>query len=131
MSWKEGLSDFPFLSYIQWWNVVRGEALQTFYPTGSDLKKIHVSPDFSTFVTIDNIGILYILKRVSWGQCDLDHKNASLLTTKILWSIKEQVYMCPLQPPQSVKHEAFTGKHRSMHQLLKFSSGTKWLYCYD
>lgn len=51
--------------YIKWWNVAKGEALQTFYPTGSALKKIHVSPDFSTFVTIDNIGILYILKRVA------------------------------------------------------------------
>uniref|UniRef100_A0A3Q2U2A1 Apoptotic protease-activating factor 1 n=1 Tax=Fundulus heteroclitus TaxID=8078 RepID=A0A3Q2U2A1_FUNHE len=51
--------------YIKWWNVARGEALQTFYPTGSALKKIHVSPDFSTFVTIDNIGILYVLKRVA------------------------------------------------------------------
>ncbi|XP_008398784.1 apoptotic protease-activating factor 1 isoform X1 [Poecilia reticulata] len=51
--------------YIKWWNVARGESLQTFYPTGSALKKIHVSPDFSTYVTIDNIGILYILKRVA------------------------------------------------------------------
>lgn len=42
----------------------KGEALQTFYPTGSALKRIHVSPDFSTFVTIDNIGILYVLQRV-------------------------------------------------------------------
>ncbi|XP_054910837.1 apoptotic protease-activating factor 1 isoform X2 [Poeciliopsis prolifica] len=50
--------------YIKWWNVAIGESMQTFYPTGSALKKIHVSPDFSTFVTIDNIGILYILKRV-------------------------------------------------------------------
>ncbi|XP_032426271.1 apoptotic protease-activating factor 1-like [Xiphophorus hellerii] len=51
--------------YIKWWDVARGESLQTFYLTGSALKKIHVSPDFSTFVTIDNIGILYILKRVA------------------------------------------------------------------
>ncbi|KAL0963001.1 hypothetical protein UPYG_G00348220 [Umbra pygmaea] len=49
--------------YIKWWSVEKGEALQTFYPTGANLKKIHVSPDFSTFVTIDNIGILYILKK--------------------------------------------------------------------
>lgn len=48
----------------QWWDVEKGEALQTFYPTGSALKRIHVSPDFSTFVTIDNIGILYVLQRV-------------------------------------------------------------------
>uniref|UniRef100_A0A3Q0R0Z4 Apoptotic protease-activating factor 1 n=1 Tax=Amphilophus citrinellus TaxID=61819 RepID=A0A3Q0R0Z4_AMPCI len=50
--------------YIKWWDVKTGKALQTFYPTGSALKKIHVSSDFSTFVTIDNIGILYILQRV-------------------------------------------------------------------
>ncbi|KAM9845936.1 apoptotic protease-activating factor 1 [Aulostomus maculatus] len=50
--------------YIKWWSVERGEALQTFYPTGSALKKIHVSSDFSTFVTIDNIGILYVLQRI-------------------------------------------------------------------
>ncbi|XP_029018925.1 apoptotic protease-activating factor 1 isoform X2 [Betta splendens] len=50
--------------YIKWWDVEKGEALQTFYPKGSALKKIHVSSDFSTFVTIDNIGILYILQRV-------------------------------------------------------------------
>ncbi|CAN9508500.1 unnamed protein product [Ophioblennius macclurei] len=50
--------------YVKWWSVADGEALQTFYPTGSALKKIHVSSDFSTFVTIDNIGILYVLQRV-------------------------------------------------------------------
>ncbi|KAG7461492.1 apoptotic protease-activating factor 1 isoform X2 [Solea senegalensis] len=50
--------------YIKWWDVEQGKALQTFYPTGSALKRIHVSPDFSTFVTIDSIGILYILQRV-------------------------------------------------------------------
>ncbi|XP_057711417.1 apoptotic protease-activating factor 1 [Corythoichthys intestinalis] len=50
--------------YVKWWDVDKGEALQTFYPTGSALKKIHVSSDFSTFVTIDNVGILYILQRV-------------------------------------------------------------------
>uniref|UniRef100_A0A669EYP2 Apoptotic peptidase activating factor 1 n=1 Tax=Oreochromis niloticus TaxID=8128 RepID=A0A669EYP2_ORENI len=50
--------------YIKWWEVKTGKALQTFYTTGSALKKIHVSSDFSTFVTIDNIGILYILQRV-------------------------------------------------------------------
>ncbi|XP_041819600.1 apoptotic protease-activating factor 1 isoform X1 [Chelmon rostratus] len=50
--------------YIKWWDVEKGEALQTFYPTGTALKRVHVSSDFSTFVTIDNIGILYILQRV-------------------------------------------------------------------
>ncbi|XP_061524069.1 apoptotic protease-activating factor 1 isoform X2 [Phycodurus eques] len=51
--------------YIKWWDVDKGEALQTFYPTGGALKKTHVSPDFSTFVTIDNVGILYVLQRVA------------------------------------------------------------------
>ncbi|XP_066525491.1 apoptotic protease-activating factor 1 isoform X2 [Hoplias malabaricus] len=50
--------------YIKWWSVEKGEALQTFYTTGANLKRILVSPDFKTFVTIDNIGILYILKQV-------------------------------------------------------------------
>uniref|UniRef100_A0AAR2KN36 Apoptotic protease-activating factor 1 n=1 Tax=Pygocentrus nattereri TaxID=42514 RepID=A0AAR2KN36_PYGNA len=54
--------------YIKWWSVERGEALQTFYTTGANLKRIHVSPDFKSFVTIDNIGILYILKQVEGGQ---------------------------------------------------------------
>lgn len=51
--------------YIKWWDVEKGEALQTFYPKGQALKKIHVSPDFCTFVTVDNIGILYILQKVT------------------------------------------------------------------
>ncbi|XP_037316111.1 apoptotic protease-activating factor 1 [Pungitius pungitius] len=50
--------------YIKWWDVETGEALQTFFTTGTALKRIHVSSDFSTFVTIDSIGILYILQRV-------------------------------------------------------------------
>ncbi|MBN3321953.1 APAF factor, partial [Atractosteus spatula] len=50
--------------YIKWWDVKTGRALQTFYTTGTNLKGIHVSPDFRTFVTIDNIGILYVLKKV-------------------------------------------------------------------
>uniref|UniRef100_A0A3Q3VN16 Apoptotic protease-activating factor 1 n=1 Tax=Mola mola TaxID=94237 RepID=A0A3Q3VN16_MOLML len=50
--------------YIKWWDVEKGKALQTFHATGNALKKIHVSSDFSTFVTIDSIGILYILQRV-------------------------------------------------------------------
>ncbi|XP_070310228.1 apoptotic protease-activating factor 1 isoform X5 [Odocoileus virginianus] len=48
--------------YLKWWNVVTGESLQTFYTNGTNLKKIHVSPDFKTYVTVDNLGILYILK---------------------------------------------------------------------
>ncbi|XP_046715891.1 apoptotic protease-activating factor 1 isoform X1 [Silurus meridionalis] len=50
--------------YIKWWSVDKGEALQTFYTTGNNLKRICVSPDFKTFITIDNIGILYVLKQV-------------------------------------------------------------------
>ncbi|KAK5876516.1 hypothetical protein CesoFtcFv8_025861 [Champsocephalus esox] len=51
--------------YIKWWDVEKGKALQTFFPRGTALKRIHVSSDFSTFVTIDSIGILYILQRVA------------------------------------------------------------------
>ncbi|KAJ8261828.1 hypothetical protein GJAV_G00158890 [Gymnothorax javanicus] len=50
--------------YIKWWDLDTGLALQTFYTTGTNLKGVHVSPDFNTFVTIDNIGILYVLKKV-------------------------------------------------------------------
>ncbi|XP_038170517.1 apoptotic protease-activating factor 1 [Arvicola amphibius] len=48
--------------YLKWWNVVTGESSQTFYTNGTNLKKIHVSPDFRTYVTVDNLGILYILQ---------------------------------------------------------------------
>ncbi|XP_016078670.1 PREDICTED: apoptotic protease-activating factor 1 isoform X3 [Miniopterus natalensis] len=48
--------------YLKWWNVVTGESSQTFYTNGTNLKKIHVSPDFKTYVTVDNLGILYILQ---------------------------------------------------------------------
>uniref|UniRef100_A0A671MPA7 Apoptotic protease-activating factor 1-like n=1 Tax=Sinocyclocheilus anshuiensis TaxID=1608454 RepID=A0A671MPA7_9TELE len=53
--------------YIKWWSVETGEALQTFYTMGANLKKIHVSPYFTTFVTVDGIGILYVLKKVEGG----------------------------------------------------------------
>ncbi|ERE91409.1 apoptotic protease-activating factor 1 [Cricetulus griseus] len=48
--------------YLKWWNVVTGESSQTFYTNGTNLKKIHVSPDFRKYVTVDNLGILYILQ---------------------------------------------------------------------
>uniref|UniRef100_A0A8C3YKK1 Apoptotic protease-activating factor 1 n=1 Tax=Catagonus wagneri TaxID=51154 RepID=A0A8C3YKK1_9CETA len=48
--------------YLKWWNVDTGESTQTFYTNGTNLKKIHVSPDFKTYVTVDNLGILYVLK---------------------------------------------------------------------
>uniref|UniRef100_A0A9L0IY99 Apoptotic protease-activating factor 1 n=1 Tax=Equus asinus TaxID=9793 RepID=A0A9L0IY99_EQUAS len=47
---------------LKWWNAVTGESSQTFYTNGTNLKKIHVSPDFKTYVTVDNLGILYILQ---------------------------------------------------------------------
>ncbi|XP_051547317.1 apoptotic protease-activating factor 1-like isoform X2 [Myxocyprinus asiaticus] len=53
--------------YIKWWSVETGEALQTFYTMGANLKKIHVSTDFTKFITIDSIGILYILQKVEGG----------------------------------------------------------------
>ncbi|XP_078409567.1 apoptotic protease-activating factor 1 isoform X2 [Cetorhinus maximus] len=51
--------------YIKWWDMNTGESLQTFYTNGTNLKSIHVSSDFKTYVTIDNIGILYILKMIN------------------------------------------------------------------
>ncbi|XP_066489510.1 apoptotic protease-activating factor 1 isoform X2 [Tiliqua scincoides] len=48
--------------YIQWWNVMTGEPLQTFYTNGTNLQSLHVSPDFKICVTVDNLGILYVLK---------------------------------------------------------------------
>ncbi|XP_078535284.1 apoptotic protease-activating factor 1-like [Lissotriton helveticus] len=47
---------------LKWWNVRTGESLQTFYTQGTSPKTIHVSPTFQLFVTIDNLGILYVLK---------------------------------------------------------------------
>uniref|UniRef100_A0A4W3JJF3 Apoptotic protease-activating factor 1 n=1 Tax=Callorhinchus milii TaxID=7868 RepID=A0A4W3JJF3_CALMI len=62
--------------YIKWWDLENGEFLQTFYTNGTNLKVIYVSADFQTFVTIDNIGTLYVLKMIErWGgkkdSCDL------------------------------------------------------------
>ncbi|XP_034982780.1 apoptotic protease-activating factor 1 isoform X1 [Zootoca vivipara] len=47
---------------IQWWNVATGQLLQTFYTNGTNLKSLHVSPDFKVCVTVDNLGILYVLQ---------------------------------------------------------------------
>uniref|UniRef100_A0A8U7NSM5 Apoptotic peptidase activating factor 1 n=1 Tax=Corvus moneduloides TaxID=1196302 RepID=A0A8U7NSM5_CORMO len=49
--------------YLKWWNVTTGESLQTFYTNGTNLKSIHVSPDFKVYVTVDNLGILYVLQK--------------------------------------------------------------------
>ncbi|XP_043569558.1 apoptotic protease-activating factor 1 isoform X2 [Chiloscyllium plagiosum] len=51
--------------YIKWWDMKTGESLQTFYTNGTNLKSIYVSSDFKTYVTIDSIGILYILKMIN------------------------------------------------------------------
>ncbi|XP_065279600.1 apoptotic protease-activating factor 1 isoform X5 [Emys orbicularis] len=48
--------------YLKWWNVTTGESLQTFYTNGTNLKSIYVSPSFKVYVTIDNLGILYVLQ---------------------------------------------------------------------
>uniref|UniRef100_A0A8C8VR31 Apoptotic protease-activating factor 1 n=1 Tax=Pelusios castaneus TaxID=367368 RepID=A0A8C8VR31_9SAUR len=48
--------------YLKWWNVTTGESLQTFYTNGTNLRSIYVSPSFNVYVTIDNLGILYVLR---------------------------------------------------------------------
>ncbi|XP_050790453.1 apoptotic protease-activating factor 1 isoform X1 [Gopherus flavomarginatus] len=48
--------------YLKWWNVTSGESLQTFYTNGTNLKSIYVSPSFRVYVTVDNLGILYVLR---------------------------------------------------------------------
>ncbi|XP_010219487.1 PREDICTED: apoptotic protease-activating factor 1 [Tinamus guttatus] len=50
--------------YLKWWNVTTGESLQTFYTNGTNLKSIHVSPNFDIYVTVDNLGILYVLQKM-------------------------------------------------------------------
>ncbi|XP_067168191.1 apoptotic protease-activating factor 1 isoform X2 [Apteryx mantelli] len=50
--------------YLKWWNVTTGESLQTFYTNGTNLKSIHVSPNFKVYVTVDNLGILYVLQKM-------------------------------------------------------------------
>ncbi|XP_062424357.1 apoptotic protease-activating factor 1 isoform X2 [Rhea pennata] len=50
--------------YLKWWNVTTGESLQTFYTNGTNLKSIHVSPNFNVYVTVDNLGILYVLQKM-------------------------------------------------------------------
>ncbi|NXF44682.1 APAF factor, partial [Oceanites oceanicus] len=50
--------------YLKWWNVTTGESLQTFYTNGTNLKSIYVSPNFKVYVTVDNLGILYVLQKL-------------------------------------------------------------------
>ncbi|XP_007420252.1 apoptotic protease-activating factor 1 [Python bivittatus] len=47
---------------IKWWNVDTSQSLQTFYTNGTNLKSLHVSLDFKVCVTVDNLGILYVLQ---------------------------------------------------------------------
>ncbi|KAM8974302.1 apoptotic protease-activating factor 1 [Pelodytes ibericus] len=51
-------------SYVKWWDVDTGVCKQTFYTNGTNLKSIHLCSTFRTFVTIDNLGILYVLQLV-------------------------------------------------------------------
>ncbi|KAM4749517.1 apoptotic protease-activating factor 1 [Rhinophrynus dorsalis] len=49
---------------VKWWDVDSGECKQTFYTNGTTLKSLHLCSTFRTFVTIDNLGILYVLHLV-------------------------------------------------------------------
>ncbi|KAM5171175.1 apoptotic protease-activating factor 1 [Mantella aurantiaca] len=49
-------------AYVNWWDVDSGACKQTFYTNGTNLKSIHPCSSFRTFVTIDNLGILYVLQ---------------------------------------------------------------------
>ncbi|XP_040200273.1 apoptotic protease-activating factor 1 [Rana temporaria] len=49
---------------VKWWDVDSGACKQTFYTNGTNLKSIHPCSSFRTFVTIDNLGILYVLQLV-------------------------------------------------------------------
>ncbi|KAG8439474.1 hypothetical protein GDO86_005618 [Hymenochirus boettgeri] len=51
-------------SKIMWWEVDSGACKQTFYTDGTDLKSIQLCSLFRTFVTIDNLGILYVLQLI-------------------------------------------------------------------
>lgn len=49
---------------IKWWKR-DGTLCQQFNLKGTQAKSIYVSPDFSTFVSVDNIGTIYVLKRIT------------------------------------------------------------------
>ncbi|XP_068133091.1 apoptotic protease-activating factor 1 isoform X2 [Hyperolius riggenbachi] len=49
---------------VKWWDVESGTCKQTFYTNGTNLKSIRPCSSFRTFVTIDNLGILYVLQLV-------------------------------------------------------------------
>lgn len=48
---------------FQWWSV-DGRQLQTYYLKGQFPKFLRVNDSFSTFVTVDDTGYLYILQAV-------------------------------------------------------------------
>lgn len=126
------------LSFFQWWDVEKGEALQTFYPSGTALKKIHVSADFSTFVTIDSIGILYILQRVVWPLCSQKPpKKSTLLSNHTLrFSYKSCISTGYIQMYSRFAALKLNKIHRSMlfvDETAKSSSKTgekKWQLVY-
>jgi len=49
---------------IKWWKR-DGTLCQQFNLKGVQAKSIHVSPDFKTFVSVDNVGMIYVLKRIN------------------------------------------------------------------
>ena len=48
--------------YSVQWHAVDGKQLQQFFIKGSHLRRIKCSPDFQLFITVDNVGVLYILE---------------------------------------------------------------------
>ena len=53
-----------FFLLLQWWKR-DGTLCQQFNLKGVQAKSIHVSPDFKTFVSVDNVGMIYVLKRIN------------------------------------------------------------------
>ncbi|XP_075712829.1 apoptotic protease-activating factor 1 isoform X1 [Rhinoderma darwinii] len=51
-------------AHVKWWDVDTGTCKHTFYTNGTNLKSIHPCSSFRTFITIDNLGILYVLQLV-------------------------------------------------------------------
>ncbi|XP_032812742.1 apoptotic protease-activating factor 1 [Petromyzon marinus] len=58
---REGRILLSAADNIKFWDVESGRVLQTFYPRGSLLKRVHTSPDGNRLVTVDSIGLLYML----------------------------------------------------------------------
>ncbi|KAM4677518.1 apoptotic protease-activating factor 1 isoform 1-T2 [Discoglossus pictus] len=51
-------------AYIKWWDVDTGDCKQAFHTNGTNLKSIRLCSTFRSFVSIDNLGILYVLQLV-------------------------------------------------------------------